>query len=120
VPADTEIPERVACAEDVENRIQNRDQRKPSLRSCRTNSRRRRIHYSAEELLQDWLLRCKTYGARHRRRGANRLGRTGKKMVRHRRMGSHSDMITAAKGMANGVPIRLDVTNAEIAGGFKE
>jgi len=30
------------------------------------------------------------------------------------------DMITSAKGMANGVPIGLTVTTPEIAGGFQE
>jgi len=41
-------------------------------------------------------------------------------MVRHRELGIViPDMITSAKGMANGAPVGLTVTTPEIAGGFQ-
>jgi 4-aminobutyrate aminotransferase-like enzyme len=46
-------------------------------------------------------------------------GRTGKKWFGIENWEVIPDMITSAKGMANGVPIGLTVTTPEIAGGFQ-
>src|SRR5260370_3011394 len=46
-------------------------------------------------------------------------GRTGKKWFGIEQWEVIPDMITSAKGMANGVPIGLTVTTPEIAGGFQ-
>ncbi len=46
-------------------------------------------------------------------------GRTGKKWFGIEQWEVVPDMITSAKGMANGVPIGLTVTTAEIAGSFQ-
>jgi len=46
-------------------------------------------------------------------------GRTGRKWFGIEQWEVIPDMITSAKGMANGVPIGLTVTTAEIAGGFQ-
>jgi 4-aminobutyrate aminotransferase-like enzyme len=46
-------------------------------------------------------------------------GRTGKKWFGIEKWEVIPDMITSAKGMANGVPIGLTVTTPEIAGGFQ-
>jgi 4-aminobutyrate aminotransferase-like enzyme len=46
-------------------------------------------------------------------------GRTGKKWFGIEQWEVIPDMITSAKGMANGVPVGLTVTTPEIAGGFQ-
>ena len=46
-------------------------------------------------------------------------GRTGKKWFGIENWEVIPDMITSAKGMANGAPVGLTVTTPEIAGGFQ-
>jgi len=110
----------VACAEDVGKPHSDRDQRKHRCVHGRTNSRRRRIHYSAEGVLQDCLQDREEYGALFIADEVQTAGTHRKEMVRHRELGSHSGHDHQRERHGQWRADRLDRDHAEIAAASKE
>jgi len=83
--------------------------------SCRAHSGCRRLHHAAERIFQD--------GIEHRQAVWRRLhldevqtawGRTGHKWFGIEHWEVEPDIITAAKGMGNGVPVGLTVAKPRL------